>query len=222
MPKEWSGLKSLPVATQAAFQQLLARLRAKGRDSLTILFLGKTGAGKSSTINSLLGEKGTATVGALTANATDSVTAFTRTAAGFSLTLIDTPGLLEKDSISEGNLQRIKADLEASGRSVDAVFLFERMDVYRVEPIDHQVFRAVTDHFGRDIWKRTVLCLSRAGIYSPPDGLSYDDFVSKRVDAVQAAIRSAGCPCSPLPVALVENLRSREGEDGQLCLPNGR
>jgi hypothetical protein len=51
-----------PANTQEAGQLLdiFAQLRAEGRRQLTVLLLGKSGVGKSSTVNSLLGEKAAA------------------------------------------------------------------------------------------------------------------------------------------------------------------
>ena len=58
---------------------------------------GKTGVGKSSTVNSILAESA-AQVVSMQAPASRAQ-AFSRQAGGFTLTLIDTPGILEGDAV---------------------------------------------------------------------------------------------------------------------------
>ena len=58
---------------------------------------GKTGVGKSSTVNSILAESA-AQVVSMQAPASRAQ-AFARQAGGFTLTLIDTPGILEGDAV---------------------------------------------------------------------------------------------------------------------------
>lgn len=58
---------------------------------------GKTGVGKSSTVNSILAETVAHVV--VMQGPASRAQAFSRTAAGFTLTLIDTPGVLEGDAV---------------------------------------------------------------------------------------------------------------------------
>ncbi len=69
------------------------RVRARARAP------GKGGVGKSSTANSLLNERA-ANVAALQSDITRPQI-FSRSSDGFTVTLIDTPGLLEADAVSD-------------------------------------------------------------------------------------------------------------------------
>lgn len=64
----------------------------------------------------------------------------------------------------------------------------DRLDAYRVDNLDRQVIKAITDSFGKEIWRRGVVVLTHAQL-SPPDGLNYEDFFSKRSEALMKVVR---------------------------------
>lgn len=73
--------------------------------------------------------------------------------------------------------------------TIDVLLYVDRLDVYRVDDLDRQVISAITDAFGKEIWKKSALVLTHAQ-FSPPDGLNYDLFVSRRSDALLKVIRT--------------------------------
>ena len=73
-------------------------------------------------------------------------------------------------------------------KTIDVLLYVDRLDAYRVDNLDTQVVRAITDSFGRGIWKRSLVVLTHAQL-SPPDGLSYEDFFSRRSDALLEVVR---------------------------------
>ena len=214
------GLKSFPAATQASLQVLLGQMQARGESELTVLLLGKGGAGKSSTLNSLLGER-VAPVAAFSSPEATRPLLVCRSASGFTLTLVDTASLVDGDAVSRGALAAAARAVE--GRPVHAVLFVDRLDVWRVDGLDAEVFEAVTATFGRSLWERTVVALTH-GQLTPPEGKSYAEFVEGRVGALRAAMRAAAGkgPELALPLALVENSgRCASNEAGEKVLPNG-
>lgn len=55
--REWVGFNTFPPATQTKLVELLGRLNDEKVNKLTILVVGKCGVGKSSTVNSIIGER---------------------------------------------------------------------------------------------------------------------------------------------------------------------
>jgi len=187
---------------------LILRLRSQNKNTFSIMVIGKTGVGKSSTINSLCNHNRVSTVGALTSNATDAVTTFVRTLWGLKLTLIDTPGLNEKDRISRNSIEKIKNYVLHMEKNLDVVMYCERADLYRFEPIDEKVIYTVTKVFGESIWQRTMHVFTRAGSISIPSGQTYDQFIGKRAEMFSKYVKKF-CRSCALPVSLVENLVTR-------------
>jgi hypothetical protein len=208
-PKEWVGLSSMPTATQNSLLEALGKLRDRSVNEMTVIFIGKQGVGKSSTVNTLLNERVAPsspvqpeTVRPLLAG---------RVAAGFTLNVLDTPGLLEGDSVSARGLMALRAAL--NGRKVDAFIFTDRLDTWRVDNADKAIFTSLAENFGTELWERTVLGFSHAQT-TAPDGKPYDEFVNARVEQYRKAIRSTlGMPNLELPFALIEN--------GSRCKTNG-
>jgi len=215
--KEWTGLASLPAATQQSLLEVLGRLRTKDMSEMTVVFIGKQGAGKSSTLNSVLNER----VAASAPFQPESLRPLLagRTAAGFTLNLLDTPGLLEGDQVSARGIESLK--LAMKDREVHAVVYMDRLDSWRVDNSDRAIFRALKEHFGMGFWERTVIGFSH-GQLSPPNGMPYADFVAGRVAEVRVAMRKTlRAPKLALPVVIVENgSRCATNAAGEKVLPD--
>ncbi|GLT34264.1 hypothetical protein SLA2020_087880 [Shorea laevis] len=200
---EWVGLQQFPAATKIKLIELLGKLKQENVDRLTILVMGKGGVGKSSTINSLMGEQ------------------------VFRVSSFQSEGLrpMMGGYINYQAIELIKGFL--LNKTIDVLLFVDRLDAYRVHELDKQIIRAITDAFGKKIWCRSLLVLTHAQLCLP-DGLSYSDFFSKRSKALLQAV-GLGARIGKndfehfaIPVFLVENSGrcNKNGEDEKI-LPNG-
>lgn len=73
-------------------------------------------------------------------------------------------------------------------KTIDVLLYVDRLDAYRVDNLDKQIVKAITDSFGKEIWRRGIVVLTHAQL-SPPDGLTYDEFTSRRSDALLKIVR---------------------------------
>ncbi|XP_057518341.1 translocase of chloroplast 34 [Amaranthus tricolor] len=221
--REWTGIQKFPAATQTKLLELLGKLKQEHVDSLTILVLGKGGVGKSSTVNSVIGESVVA-VSAFQSEVSRPVMV-SRTRAGFTLNIIDTPGLVEGGYVNDRAIDMIKGFL--LDKTIDVLLYVDRLDSYRMDTLDKQIIKAITDSFGKGIWDRAAIVLTHAQ-FSPPDRLSYEDFFGRRSESFLNVVRSgAGIKkqdtlASSMPVVLVENsVRCNKNDDGEKILPSG-
>ncbi|XP_073222311.1 translocase of chloroplast 34 [Cicer arietinum] len=221
--REWSGINTFAPATQTKLLELLGKLKQEDVNSLTILVMGKGGVGKSSTVNSIIGER-VVSISPFQSEGPRPVMV-SRSRAGFTLNIIDTPGLIEGGYINDMALGIIKSFL--LDKTIDVLLYVDRLDAYRVDNLDKLVAKAITDSFGKGIWKKAIIALTHAQ-FSPPDGLPYEEFFSKRSEALLQIVRSGAslkkdaAQASAIPVVLIENSgRCNKNESDEKVLPNG-
>ncbi|XP_016485793.1 translocase of chloroplast 34 [Nicotiana tabacum] len=223
--REWVGMQQFSSATELKLLELLGKTKQEVHSvsTLTVLVMGKGGVGKSSTVNSILGERAVA-VSAFQSE-TPRPVMVSRSLAGSTFNIIDTPGLVEGGYVNDQVLDLIKRFL--LNKTIDVLLYVDRLDTYRVDNLDRQIVKAITDSFGKEIWRRALVVLTHAQV-SPPDGLSYDEFTSRRSEALLkivrlgARIRKQEIKASSVPVVLVENSgRCNKNEIDEKILPNG-
>ncbi|TYK11416.1 translocase of chloroplast 34-like [Cucumis melo var. makuwa] len=221
--REWVGINNFAMATQAKLLELMGKLKQENVNTLTILVMGKGGVGKSSTVNSIIGER-VVSVSPFQSEVPRPVMV-SRSRAGFTLNIIDTPGIIEGGYINDQALEIIKRFL--LNKTIDILLYVDRLDAYRVDNLEKQVIKAITDSFGKAIWSRALIVLTHAQ-FSPPDGLPYDEFVSRRSEALVktvrfgASFRKVEIQGLNIPVVLVENSgRCSKNEKDEKVLPNG-
>lgn len=220
-----------PGLTISKARAIAAEQEASGRPtvdfSFKILVLGRSGVGKSATINSIFDEEKAATNAFVPA--TDNIQEVVGCVKGIKVTVIDTPGL----SPAHGNQRRNRKLMLAVRRFIrksppDIVLYFERLDAINRGYSDYPLLKLITDVFGSSIWFNTILVMTHSSSPPPegPDGypVSFETFVHQRTYLVQHYIHQAISNSQlEIPVLLVENhSMCQRNTKGEKVLPNGQ
>ncbi|XP_065849402.1 translocase of chloroplast 90, chloroplastic isoform X2 [Euphorbia lathyris] len=196
--------------------------------SMRILVLGKTGVGKSATINSIFDQAKTVTDAF--EPATNTIQEITGTINGVKVTFIDTPGFLPSSS---GNVRRNRNIMLSVKRFIrksppDIVLYFERLDLINTGYSDLPLLKLLTEVFGSAIWFNTILVMTHASSALPegPNGypVNYESYVARCSEVLHDCIHQAVYDTKlDNPVLLVENHpRCKKNFMGDKILLNGQ
>lgn len=196
--------------------------------SFRVLVLGKTGVGKSSTINSIFDE--TKAMTDAFQPATDGVQEIVGTLNGIKVSFIDTPGLLPSSTSTVRKNRKILYSVKRflKKHPPDMVLYFERLDLINTCYNDFPLLKLISEVFGSAIWFNTILVMTHSSSALPegPNGypVSYESYVSECTNLVQHYIHQAvSDPKLENPVLMVENHpHCRTDISGEKILPNGQ
>uniref|UniRef100_A0A2P2QMR5 Uncharacterized protein MANES_15G012200 n=1 Tax=Rhizophora mucronata TaxID=61149 RepID=A0A2P2QMR5_RHIMU len=211
-------------------------LEMEGKDnldfSLNILVLGKTGVGKSATINSVFKEE--RVMSNAFEPATTRIKDIVGTIDGVKIRMLDTPGL-RPTAKEEATNRKILASIKKFAKKFppDVVLYVDRLDTHARDLNDLPLLRSLTNSLTASIWQNAIVTLTHAA--SPlPDGpsgspLNFEVFVAQQSHIIQQAISQAVGDLHLMhsnmmpPVSLVENHPSSfKNKIGENVLPNGQ
>ena len=165
----------------------------------SILLLGRTGVGKSSTVNSLFGRFVTevgdfedTTLGILTCEGVVN---------GAKYTIFDTPGLDGyEDQHDVKTLQLIKDHIE----STDIIVYVTRLDETRLRPDERNAIKLISEMFGRDCWCHSILVFTFA---NKVDVERYEEVTQKRAEQIRSVIKAYTCSdeAEQIPAICIDN-----------------
>ncbi|KYQ89924.1 GTP-binding protein [Tieghemostelium lacteum] len=221
--------------TTEELQEMLSLLKGI-QNECNVLLLGRTGVGKSSTLNTVFGID-------IPVHSSESCTqdpfTYSRCVNGFKLNIIDTPGFLDSQGDAVDSVNMLKIQRYLSGKTIHCVLFVEKFTETRFDGAHQLVINQFTEKLGAQLWRNAAIVLTYANSVLPDscyDGFDEEDDIGpwrKHYDERAAQFRKffsnilAQLPQDDytpkqIPIFAMENSRRcKRNEQGQRVLIDG-
>ncbi|HEY9852521.1 MAG TPA: GTPase [Leptolyngbyaceae cyanobacterium] len=146
---------------------------------LIFFVVGRAGWGKSSTINSLLGEEKCKVDD--DEPSTIEVSGFEFEMNGVKAKIFDTPGLCD----GSGNDQKYMQEIRQKIKNPDSMLYVNRLDETRITDNDKRGIKIISDALGAEVWQNAVIVFTFANNVNPSE---YEKKLAKRTFLIRKAI----------------------------------
>ena len=143
-----------------AVEKLIDEIKKRYPDPITMAVVGRTGHGKSSTVNSLVGSP-VAEVFHDPGGSTRKVREFQGDSSGFRFTVFDTPGFGGRETTIEGIIERLAQELKGK---LQVLLYVVDLSANRFEATDMRAIRSLNAAFTAKLWSQTVFVFTHTDI----------------------------------------------------------
>merc|ERR1712176_985640 len=209
-------------------EEKAAALESSGEDldlECTVLVIGKTGVGKSTLVNNLLGLEDEE----VPDERSTGIREVKGEVYGVKMHFIDVPGLQSSRSESKKNKKILNAAKRITKKRMPDIVLYcDRLDVPSYDFADIPLVRDISNTFGASIWWNALIVFTHGGSRAPEDSTgqiaNFEYFQNHRGYIVQQMIRQAAGDARILnPVSVVEcHHATKRNEAGEKLLPSGQ
>ena len=175
----------------------VATSQAEVQPKVKILVIGRTGSGKSTLINNILGRP-VAEVGNRPFPKTKTVSVYQEEIHGVHVTACDAPGLGDASRNEGDYINKMKNNCG----DPDLVLFCLNMDNTRWHDDDEEAIKSVTNHLGKEMWKNSALILTFADKRVPCSEADFKERISDLETLFKATLTKVGVSSSNIPSAV--------------------